>query len=49
MNKEKVKMDERLLKLKREYEAQKRLADESRKKLEEKYPEFFKGDDNEES
>lgn len=42
MNKEKVEMDKQLIELRREYEKHKKLADESRKVMEKKYPEVFK-------
>ena len=42
MNKEKVEMDKRLIELQREYERHKKLVKESRKKMEEKYPDMFK-------
>lgn len=45
MTKDKVKMDEKLIRLRREYEKHKKLADESRKKIEKKYPEIFKEED----
>ena len=42
MDKDKVKMDKRLIELQREYEKHKKLVEESRKAMEKKYPEVFK-------
>lgn len=47
-NKDKVEMNEQLIKLRRKYEEQKQIVEESRRELEEKYPEVFKEEGEEE-